>query len=172
MKTNKKTKSQMEYDEVSDLIKKFKNDKHILRMCDKLYKSNNCKFYRSIKLEDLENWEYTEEKGCYFIKNDKKKDCVINKNSNDEHNEFKNIMNNVNKIFNYYCNEALNKYVDNKTEFININKKIDQCNNIYTNVNNILNEHLNEVKIISSDIISIQKLSENMDYKLNNRKIT
>ncbi|CDU20057.1 vacuolar protein sorting-associated protein 52, putative [Plasmodium yoelii] len=44
----------MEYDELNDLINKFKDNPQVLKEFENIYIQNNCNFYSKIKIEDIE----------------------------------------------------------------------------------------------------------------------
>ncbi|ETW54630.1 hypothetical protein PFUGPA_03237 [Plasmodium falciparum Palo Alto/Uganda] len=43
------------YEEVSDLIQKFKKDTYVLNYYKRIYELNKCKSYRSIMIKDIQN---------------------------------------------------------------------------------------------------------------------
>ncbi|CRH01161.1 vacuolar protein sorting-associated protein 52, putative [Plasmodium relictum] len=157
----------MEYERISSLIEKFKNDKYILKAYNKIYDYNNCKIYRNVKIEDIENEKYNDDLEYSVFKNK-----FIEKKDKDEKDKLKHIIEIINQTLYIYTNETLNKFSENSKELLDIYNQIDNCNSLCSDIDVILNKHKNDINFISNDINNIQELTENMNDKLNNRKLT
>ncbi|SOV81877.1 vacuolar protein sorting-associated protein 52, putative [Plasmodium reichenowi] len=87
------------YEEVSDLIQKFKKDTYVLNCYKRIYELNKCKSYRSITIKDIQNKIYYKKE-----KNIKKK-----KNEDEKEDENEDVNEDVNEDQNEDVNEDVNE---------------------------------------------------------------
>ncbi|VUZ97583.1 vacuolar protein sorting-associated protein 52, putative [Plasmodium vivax] len=78
----------------------------------------------------------------------------------------------VDETLRHYTNETLNQFCENDEELARVYSQIDQCSSLCQEVDLVLTNHKNEITCISRDINEIQTLTETMNQKLHNRKVT
>ncbi|CXI98383.1 vacuolar protein sorting-associated protein 52, putative [Plasmodium berghei] len=157
----------MEYEELSNLIKKFKGNPQVLKAFENIYVQNNCNFYSKIKIDDIEKGE---------ILNEKKKETEIvndfknSKKEEIENDKLKDYEKITNKNFYMYTEQILKKLVKENDEINKTYDEIEKCNNAYNDIDIILNKYKNNIKDISNGIKNIENLTNNLDDKIQNRK--
>ncbi|ETW41020.1 hypothetical protein PFNF135_04655 [Plasmodium falciparum NF135/5.C10] len=133
------------YEEVSDLIQKFKKDTYVLNYYKRIYELNKCKSYRSIMIKDIQNkidYKKEQEKN---IKKKKKKDEnddeIINEDENDKKEYYYNSEENATTLGRETSKDKIHTLHEN----YNDDNNNDIMKTILKSIDNKLYKYTNEV---------------------------